>query len=114
MRFHPVYRRWSLHDGTDFGAACGTPVRASASGTVVAAYYGGGYGNRIILDHGLRDGIGLGTTYNHLSGYATSTGDEVRQGEVIGFVGTTGASTGCHLHFMVFANGVAVDPMKWL
>jgi murein DD-endopeptidase MepM/ murein hydrolase activator NlpD len=114
MRFHPVYKRWSLHDGTDFGAACGTPVRASASGTVVAAYYGGAYGNRIVLDHGVRGGVGLGTTYNHLSGYATSPGDEVRQGEVIGYVGTTGASTGCHLHFMVFEDGATVDPMKWL
>src|SRR3712207_8230282 len=51
------YRVWKLHDGTDFGASCGTPVRAAAGGTVVAAYYGGGYGNRIILDHGLRDGV---------------------------------------------------------
>ena len=114
MRFHPIYQVWKLHDGTDFGASCGTPVRAAASGTVIAAYYGGGYGNRIIVDHGLREGVGLGTTYNHLSGYATSVGDHVERGEVIGYVGTTGASTGCHLHFMVFRNGVTVDPMAWL
>jgi murein DD-endopeptidase MepM/ murein hydrolase activator NlpD len=114
MRFHPIYRTWKLHDGTDFGAACGTPIRAAADGTVVSMYYNSGYGNRIIIDHGLRGGVGLGTTYNHLSGYATSVGRHVRRGEVIGYVGTTGASTGCHLHFMVFENGVTVDPMTWL
>ena len=114
MRLHPVYQVWKLHDGTDIGAACGTPVRAAESGTVIATYYGDGYGNRIIIDHGLRDGVGLGTTYNHLSGYATSPGDRVERGEVIGYVGTTGASTGCHLHFMVFEDGATVDPMTWL
>ncbi len=114
LRLHPIYGVWKLHDGTDFGASCGTPVHAATSGTVVAAYYAGGYGNRIVVDHGLRDGVGLGTTYNHLSGYATSVGEHVAQGEVIGYVGTTGASTGCHLHFMVFENGVPVDPMGWL
>jgi murein DD-endopeptidase MepM/ murein hydrolase activator NlpD len=114
MRFHPIYKTWKLHDGTDFGAACGTPVRAAADGTVISMYYNSGYGNRIIIDHGLRGGVGLGTTYNHLSSYATSVGSHVRRGEVIGYVGTTGASTGCHLHFMVFENGATVDPMKWL
>lgn len=114
MRFHPVYKRWSLHDGTDFGASCGTPVRAAASGTVVAMYYNSGYGNRIIMDHGLRRGVGLGTSYNHLSSYSTYVGQRVERGEVIGYVGTTGYSTGCHLHFMVFENGSTVDPMTWL
>ncbi len=114
MRLHPIYNVYKLHDGTDFGAACGTPVRAAADGTVVSMYYNSGYGNRIILDHGLRGGVGLGTTYNHLSSYATSVGQRVQRGQVIGYVGTTGASTGCHLHFMVFENGATVDPMKWL
>ncbi|HEX6249398.1 MAG TPA: peptidoglycan DD-metalloendopeptidase family protein [Nocardioidaceae bacterium] len=114
MRFHPVYKRWSLHDGTDFGASCGTPIRAAASGTVVAMYYNSGYGNRIVMDHGLRGGVGLGTSYNHLSSYSTYVGQRVQRGDVIGYVGTTGASTGCHLHFMVFENGATVDPMKWL
>ena len=114
MRFHPIYKVWKLHDGTDFGASCGTPVRAAADGTVVSMYYNGGYGNRIIVDHGLRGGVGLGTTYNHLSSYSASVGQRVQRGEVIGYVGTTGASTGCHLHFMVFENGATVDPMKWL
>ena len=114
MRFHPIYKVWKLHDGTDFGAGCGTPVRAAADGTVISRYYNSGYGNRIIIDHGLRSGVGLGTTYNHLSGYAVSVGQRVQRGQVIGYVGTTGASTGCHLHFMVFENGATVDPMKWL
>ena len=114
MRFHPVYRRWSLHDGTDFGASCGTPVRAAASGTVIAAYYNSAYGNRVIIDHGYRRGVGLGTSYNHLSAYSTYVGQDVQRGDVIGYVGTTGFSTGCHLHFMVFENGATVDPMTWL
>jgi murein DD-endopeptidase MepM/ murein hydrolase activator NlpD len=114
MRLHPVYKRWALHDGTDFGAACGTPIRAAASGTVVGRYYDGGYGNRVIIDHGWVSGGGLGTTYNHLSSYSANVGDRVQRGEVIGFVGSTGYSTGCHLHFMVFRNGATVDPMGWL
>lgn len=114
MRFHPVYKVWKLHDGTDFGAACGTPVRAAADGTVISMYYNSGYGNRVIVDHGLRAGVGLGTTYNHLSGFSAFVGQQVRQGDVIGYVGTTGASTGCHLHFMVFEDGATVDPMSWL
>ena len=114
MRFHPVYKRWALHDGTDFGASCGTPVRAAASGTVVAMYFNEGYGNRVIVDHGYKRGVGLGTSYNHLSGYATFAGARVERGEVIGYVGNTGYSTGCHLHFMVFENGATVDPMGWL
>lgn len=114
MRFHPVYKRWSLHDGTDIGASCGTPIRAAASGTVIAAYYNSAYGNRIIMDHGYQRGVGLGTSYNHMSGYSTYVGQRVQRGDIIGYVGTTGASTGCHLHFMVFENGATVNPMNWL
>jgi murein DD-endopeptidase MepM/ murein hydrolase activator NlpD len=114
MRFHPVYRRWSLHDGTDFGASCGTPIRASEAGRVIATYFNSAYGNRVIIDHGYRRGVGLGTAYNHLSAYSAYVGQRVGRGEVIGFVGNTGASTGCHLHFMVFENGTTVNPMKWL
>lgn len=114
MRLHPVYKRWSLHDGTDFGAACGTPIRASASGTVVEAYSHSAYGKRVILDHGYQRGVGLATAYNHLSSYSTYAGQHVERGEVIGYVGSTGYSTGCHLHFMVFENGSTVNPMNWL
>ncbi len=114
MRLHPVYHRWTLHDGTDFGAGCGTPIRAAASGRVIGRYYNVGYGNRVIIAHGYLRGVSVTTTYNHLSGYSTYVGQRVRRGDVIGFVGTTGYSTGCHLHFMVFVNGHTVDPMNWL
>ena len=114
MRMHPVYHRWTLHDGTDFGVPCGTPVHAAASGRIIATYYNTGYGNRIIMDNGFHRGVGLGTAYNHLSRYASHVGEHVQRGEVIGYSGTTGYSTGCHLHFMVFENGATVDPMTWL
>ncbi len=114
MRLHPVYKRWTLHDGTDWGASCGTPVRAAAAGTVIGAYYNTGYGNRVIIDNGYHRGVGLGTAYNHLSRFSTYVGEEVDRGEVIGYVGNSGYSTGCHLHFMVFENGATVDPMTWL
>ena len=114
MRLHPIYKRWTLHDGTDFGAACGTPIRAAAGGTVIAAYYNAGYGNRVIIDNGFQRGVGVGTAYNHLSADSTFVGEKVSRGEIIGYVGTTGYSTGCHLHFMVFENGTAVNPMGWL
>jgi murein DD-endopeptidase MepM/ murein hydrolase activator NlpD len=114
MRMHPVYHRWTLHDGTDFGAACGTPVHAAAGGRVIGRYYNVGYGNRVIVAHGYMRGVSVTTTYNHLSRYSAYVGQRVRRGDVIGYVGTTGYSTGCHLHFMVFRNGVTVDPMGWL
>ena len=114
MRLHPVYERWNLHDGTDFGAACGTPIRAAADGRVIANYYNSAYGNRVIIDHGYQRGAGLGTAYNHMTSYATYVGQRVRRGEVIGYAGTTGYSTGCHLHLMVFRDGATVDPMTWL
>ena len=103
-----------MHDGTDFGAPCGTPIRAAAGGTVLATFHNAGYGNRIIMDNGYQRGVGLATTYNHLSDSSASVGERVTRGEIIGYVGTTGASTGCHLHFMVLENGATVDPMTWL
>ena len=114
MRLHPVYHRWTLHDGTDFGASCGTPIHAAAPGRVIARYYNVGYGNRVVMDNGYHRGVGLGTAYNHLSAYSTYEGQKVKRGDVIGYVGSTGYSTGCHLHFMVFENGATVDPMSWL
>ena len=114
MRLHPIYRRWRLHDGTDFGARCGRPVRAAARGRVIGRYYNVGYGNRVIIAHGYMRGVSVTTTYNHMSRYSTYVGQRVRRGEIIGFAGTTGFSTGCHLHFMVFRNGRTVNPMNWL
>ena len=113
-RRHPIFGYKSLHDGIDFGAGCGTPIRAPASGRVLQQYFQSAWGNRIIIDHGIRKGVGLATISNHLSGYAVSEGDWVERGQVIGFIGNTGWSTGCHLHFTVLQNGSPTDPMHWL
>ncbi|MEV7395705.1 peptidoglycan DD-metalloendopeptidase family protein [Aeromicrobium sp. NPDC092404] len=114
MRFHPVLHVWKLHDGTDFGIPCGTTVRAAAGGTVLQTYYNGGYGNRVILNNGRMRGKSVVTTYNHLTRWTVSPGQRVKRGQRIGYSGTTGYSTGCHLHFMVIANGSTVNPMNWL
>jgi murein DD-endopeptidase MepM/ murein hydrolase activator NlpD len=114
MRFHPILHIWELHDGTDFGVGCGTPVHAAADGRVMSAYYSTGYGNQLMIDHGIMRGVSLQTSYNHLTSFAASPGEHVEQGEVIAYSGTTGYSTGCHLHFMVYENGDTVNPMSWL
>jgi murein DD-endopeptidase MepM/ murein hydrolase activator NlpD len=114
MRMHPILHVWKLHDGTDFGVGCHTPIRAAANGRVIAMYYNAGYGNRLIMTNGVVDGISLATSYNHMSGYSAYVGERVKRGEVIGYVGETGYATGCHLHFMVYENGATVDPMTWL
>ena len=100
-RIHPIYGYRSLHDGVDIGAGCGTPIHAAADGVVISEYYQTAWGNRIIIDHGIHRGVGVTTISNHLSGYAVSTGAHVTRGQVVGYVGTTGWSTGCHLHFTV-------------
>ncbi len=113
-RLHPILHIWKLHDGTDFSAPCGTPLYASAAGVVQSAYYNAGYGNRIILDHGIQRGVSLWSSVNHLSSFAVGPGERVQRGQLIGYSGTTGYSTGCHLHFMVYVNGYTVNPMGWL
>ncbi len=114
MRLHPILHIWKLHDGTDFGAGCGTPILAAASGTVTEEYYNAGYGNRLFIDHGIINARALTTSYNHLSGYAVRVGQHVTQGQVVAYVGTTGYSTGCHLHFMLWVNGTMVNPANYL
>jgi murein DD-endopeptidase MepM/ murein hydrolase activator NlpD len=113
MRFHPVLRRWKLHDGTDFGAGCGTPIRAPYAGVVTRSYFNAGYGQRLILDHGTVDGVRVGTALNHATHFMVRPGQTVTRGQVVGYVGTTGYSTGCHLHLMVWLDGRLVDPMTW-
>jgi murein DD-endopeptidase MepM/ murein hydrolase activator NlpD len=112
-RIHPIYHYWGLHDGVDFGGGCGTPLRAAAPGRVVSSYFSGVYGNRLIIDHGALAGRGVATIYNHATSYNVGVGDQVSEGQVIGYEGSTGWSTGCHLHFTVMVNGQAVDPMNW-
>jgi len=114
MRMHPILHVYKLHDGTDFHADCGTPVYAAANGRVLSEYYNAGYGNRIILDHGFVKGVSLQTSYNHLTSFVARPGHFVHRGQLIAYSGTTGYSTGCHLHFMVYVNGNTVDPMNWL
>ena len=100
-----------LHSGQDFAADCGTPVTAAAAGTVVfAQWHPFGGGNRVVIDHG----DGIETTYNHLSNMSVAPGDILERGNGVGFSGTTGDSTGCHLHFEVLIKGQAVDPLGWL
>lgn len=112
QRFHPILRYWKLHDGTDFGAACGAPIKAAAAGVVEEKYFNSGYGNRLIIDHGSIGGRYVTTSYNHATRYIVSVGQRVSQGQVVGYVGSTGYSTGCHLHFMAWANGSLVNPMS--
>jgi murein DD-endopeptidase MepM/ murein hydrolase activator NlpD len=113
MRLHPIYHRWRFHNGVDFAAPEGTPVFAFSSGLVVWAGSMGGYGLAVVIDHG-----GYKTLYAHLSRVDARPGREVAAGEKIGEVGTTGVSTGPHLHFTVWEveDGVLrpVDPMSYL
>jgi murein DD-endopeptidase MepM/ murein hydrolase activator NlpD len=114
-RRHPIYGYRSLHDGIDFGAGgCGAPLYAAANGRVLDRYYQSAYGNRLIIDHGWRRSAGVATIYNHASRYVVSPGQRVRRGQIVGYMGTTGWSTGCHLHFTVLQNGSAVNPWRWL
>lgn len=113
-REHPIYHYWGLHDGTDFGVSCGEPMRAIAGGTVMSRYWSDVYGNRLYLNLGMINGKNVTAVYNHATSYRVGVGDKVRQGDVVGYVGSTGWSTGCHLHFTILVNGTAVDPMTWL
>ena len=113
-RVHPIYGYWGLHDGTDFGVSCGEGMRAAAAGKVISRYYSSVYGNRLYIDVGKVNGHALTVVYNHATGYRVNVGDTVARGETVGYVGSTGWSTGCHLHFTVLQDGVAVDPMNYL
>ena len=113
-RTHPIYGYWGLHDGTDFSAPCGTPNHAAGSGTVISRYWDSVYGNRLYLDLGRVNGKNLTVIYNHLTSYNVSAGQHVSRGQVIGYAGSTGWSTGCHLHFTVMLNGNPVNPMNYL
>jgi murein DD-endopeptidase MepM/ murein hydrolase activator NlpD len=103
--------RWGrMHEGIDIAASSGTPIRAAAAGTVIHAGWLGGYGNLVVLDHG----NGLATAYAHASAILVGVGVQVSQGETVSLVGSTGNSSGPHLHFEVRVNGVAVDPLLYL
>ncbi len=105
-RMHPLLGYSRMHQGTDYGAAHGTPIRAVTDGVVSFAGWHGGHGKMVKLSHN----GGLGSGYAHMSSIAVSPGARVAQGQVIGYVGSTGLSTGAHLHFEVYRNGVPVSP----
>lgn len=109
-RTHPILGIKKLHTGTDFSAPSGTPIQAAAAGTVILATYYGGYGNAVVVDHG----GGMTTLYAHQTSVAVAVGEEVATGQTIGFVGSTGLSTGPHLHFEVRIDGKPVDPAAYL
>jgi murein DD-endopeptidase MepM/ murein hydrolase activator NlpD len=113
-RYDPFYRVWQLHAGTDFAAPHGMPIHAAAGGRVVRAGWAGGYGNYTCLDHGHFDGADFMTCYGHQSAILVDVGEWVNRGDVIGRVGTTGASTGNHLHFETRFDGVPRNPLKYL
>lgn len=101
-----------MHTGIDFGAACGTPVYAAAAGTVFSAGFAfDGGGNNVKISHGVVQGNSLTTIYYHNSSVTVTPGQQVRQGDLIAYSGSTGNSTGCHSHFETWLNGVAVDPL---
>jgi murein DD-endopeptidase MepM/ murein hydrolase activator NlpD len=109
-RVHPIHGTRRLHGGIDYGAPTGTPIRAAESGTVVTAGSMGGYGITVVINHG----GGKSTLYAHQSRLAVSNGQQVSRGQVIGYVGSTGVSTGPHLHFEVRINGSPVNPAPYL
>ncbi|MEH0467802.1 M23 family metallopeptidase [Streptomyces hayashii] len=113
-RKHPLTGVTKLHTGTDFGAPRGAQVSAARDGRVVFAAMTKAYGNRVVVDHGLIDGKRLETTYSHLSLLQVTAGQAVRTGAPIGRVGSTGLSTGPHLHFEVIYDGYYTDPQPWL
>lgn len=114
MRFHPILRYWRMHRGQDWGAGCGVPLYAAQAGRVVHVGVQGGFGNYTIIDHGIIGGQSVMTGYAHQSSYVVKDGQLVAQGQLIGYVGTTGLSTGCHLHLQVYVNGDVVNPMTWI
>jgi murein DD-endopeptidase MepM/ murein hydrolase activator NlpD len=107
MRYHPILHFGRMHKGIDFGAHYGQPIVATADGQVTRAGWAGGYGRQVRLAHG----GGMATSYNHMSRIIVEPGTLVHQGQVIGYVGSSGLSTGPHLHYEVYRNGVAVNPM---
>jgi murein DD-endopeptidase MepM/ murein hydrolase activator NlpD len=110
MRRHPISGKWKAHKGVDFGAPTGTPIRATGNGTIDFMGVSGGYGNLVIVKHSVENS----TAYAHMSRFARGLrrGSKVNQGQVIGYVGSTGWSTGPHLHYEFRVRGVPRDPMS--
>ncbi len=110
MRLHPVYKDYRMHYGVDLGASEGTPIIATRSGTVSAATFDRTAGFYVNINHG----DGFVSRYLHMTHYIVKVGQQVQAGQVIGYVGSTGTSTGPHLHFGIYYNGVAVNPANYI
>ncbi|MDH3755606.1 MAG: M23 family metallopeptidase, partial [Acidimicrobiia bacterium] len=110
FRIHPIFGTERFHSGIDINAGSGVPIAATAAGVVITAGWMDGYGNTVIINHG----GGVTSLYGHQSALAVSVGGSVGQGEVIGYVGSTGWSTGPHLHFEIRIDSSPVDPLGFL
>ena len=111
MRIHPISKKWKMHEGVDFSAAQGTPIYAARSGKVTtASYQAGGAGYYVSINHG----DGFSSIYMHMTHYIVKPGDYVNAGQVIGYVGSTGGSTGPHLHFGIAYKGEYKNPMNYI
>lgn len=117
MRLHPILHYYRLHGGDDIGGKCGQPIYAAQSGTVDKAEgggYNGGSGNNIRIDHGDINGAHVESAYLHMNEFVVKVGQQINKGDLVGYVGSTGLSTACHLHFSIYKNGVNSDPMEYL
>lgn len=113
-RYHPIHKRTKMHTGLDIAGPNGGAVKAADGGQVIWAGWKGGYGKTIMINHGTKNGRNLVTLYGHLSRISVSSGQSVSKGQVIGAEGSTGYSTGPHLHFEVRVNGAPVNPLGYL
>ncbi|ALO16535.1 Glycyl-glycine endopeptidase ALE-1 precursor [Salinivirga cyanobacteriivorans] len=107
MRLHPIYKRWKMHHGIDYAAQIGSPVYSTGKGIVKAAYYASGYGKVVKVDHG----FGYLSIYAHLDKYIVKKGDTISRGQLVGYVGNTGSSTGPHLHYEIRKNNQTQNPL---
>lgn len=114
MRIHPIHRVAKMHTGVDFAAPYGTPIKAVASGIVQFADWHGGYGKMVLLAHDSHDGNMWNSLYGHASQLNVKAGQRVKQGDILAFVGSTGQSTGNHLHFEIFKNNQRINPASVL
>lgn len=114
-RSHPIGGYANMHTGVDLSNSCGTPIKAAQAGKVVSVGWLGSAGNALRISHGTIDGKQVDSGYYHAESYVVTVGQTVTRGQVVGYVGTTGNSTGCHLHFLVYVNNQVVDPMNgWI
>lgn len=109
-RIHPIYKTHMMHEGIDFTSPIGTEIYATGNGIVSKVEYNGrGYGNHVVINHG----YGYSTLYGHMSKFAVRPGQKIKRGDIIGYVGSTGSSTGPHVHYEVIKNGKKIDPINF-